>query len=204
MTIVVPSAILAEPCRVNAPEADVHECMFEDYKGSGDFDLCQFSESYQYISLDQGVPRCLSLLKLGGEIIIADCFRSKNYRPEVMKSTVGGGHPIANFRAVLESWPVAVISGTDITEQSAPSVEIEQGMSNILGFALPRVDAELKLKHPRVRWVLNRMVRLCLNERKRSRLDQRLDHQTRNRIASYIIGQECLPTIRRAWCRFPQ
>lgn len=37
-----------------------------------------------------------------------------------------------------------------------------------------------KMKRPRVRWVLNRMLRLYLNERKRSRLDHLLDHQTRN------------------------
>lgn len=181
VTIVVPSAILAERCRVNAPEADVHECMFEDYQGGGDFDLCLFSESYQYIPLDQGVPRCLTLLKPGGEIIISDCFRSANFRPETMVSTVGGGHPIANFRNALESWPVDMVSEEDITEQTAPSVEIEQGVFNIIGAAVTRVDEELQLKRPRVRWVLNRLVRLFMNERKRSRLDQRLNQQTRNR-----------------------
>lgn len=60
VTIIVPSAILAELCRVNAPEDDKHEFMFEDCKDGGNFDLCLSLKNYQYISLDQGVLRCMS------------------------------------------------------------------------------------------------------------------------------------------------
>lgn len=181
VTIVVPSPLLAERCRANAPEADVHECMFEDYKGPGDFDLCLFSESYQYIPLDEGVPRCLDLLKPGGQIIISDCFRSEGFTIAPGEATVGGGHPIAEFRAKLESWPVDVVSEEDITEATAPSVEIEQGLFNVLGYALTRVDTDLQATRPRLRWMLGKVIAAVMNERKRSRLDQRLNQQTRNR-----------------------
>ncbi len=179
--IVVPSPLLAERCRKNAPGAVVHECMFEDYPGEGPFDLCLFSESYQYIPLSEGVSGCLSLLKPGGEIIISDCFRSEGFTIEAGKSTVGGGHPIGDFRAALADWPVDVLSEEDITEATAPSVEIEQGLFNVLGSALTRVDDELAVKRPKMRWALDKLVRAVMNERKRSRLDQRLNQQTRNR-----------------------
>ncbi|MFK7875652.1 MAG: class I SAM-dependent methyltransferase [Paracoccaceae bacterium] len=181
VTIVVPSPLLAERCRVNAPNADVHECMFEDYQGPGDFDLCLFSESYQYIPLDQGVPRCLNLMKPSGQIIISDCFRTAAARVDGARTVVGGGHIIGQFRSVLAEWPVQVVSEEDITQSAAPSVEIEQGLFNVIGSAITRVDAELSAKKPRVRWALDKLIKLMMNERKRSRLDQRLNEQTRNR-----------------------
>lgn len=179
--IVVPSSVLAARCRENAPGAVVHECMFEDYPGKGPFDLCLFSESYQYIPLHEGVPRCLDLLKPGGEIVLSDCFRSQGFTITPGQSTVGGGHKIAEFRAALADWPVEVLSEEDITAATAPSVEIEQGLFNVLGAALTRVDTELGAKRPKLRWALDKLVRAVLNERKRSRLDQRLNQQTRNR-----------------------
>lgn len=179
--IVVPSPLLAERCRANAPEARVHECMFEDYAGEGDFDLCLFSESYQYIPLDDGVPRCLNLLKPGGQIIISDCFRSESFSIEAGQATVGGGHPVADFRSKLATWPVDVLSEDNITEATAPSVEIEQGLFNVLGYTLTRVDADLQATRPRLRWMLGKVIAGVMNERKRSRLDQRLNQQTRNR-----------------------
>jgi len=181
VVIVVPSPVLAERCRVNAPEADVHECMFEDYTGAGDFDLCLFSESYQYIPIADGVPGCLKLLKPGGEIIISDCFRSEEFAVAGGLATVGGGHLIADFRTALDSWPVQVLSEEDITEATAPSVEIEQGLFNVLGFALTRVDEDLTESRPKARWALNKVIKVLLDGRKRARLDQRLNQQTRNR-----------------------
>ncbi len=179
--IVVPSPLLAERCRLNAPGAEVHECMFEDYSGAGGFDLCLFSESYQYVRLDAGVPRCLDLLKPGGHIVISDCFRSEDFTLAPGMSTVGGGHMIGAFREALAVWPVEVVSEQDITASVAPSVEIEQGLFNVLGYALTRVDGELAQSRPISRWSLDKLVRLIMNERKRSRLDQRLNQQTRNR-----------------------
>lgn len=181
VTIVVPSPLLAERCRANAPEAEVHACMFEEYAGPGDFDLCLFSESYQYIPLDEGVPRCLALLRPGGQIIISDCFRSEAFAIAPGQSTVGGGHPVAQFRARLEAWPVEVVSEEDITEAAAPSVEIEQGLFNVLGYALARVDGDLQASRPRLRWMFGKVLGAVMNERKRARLDQRLNRQSRNR-----------------------
>ncbi len=181
VVIVVPSPLLAERCRANAPGASVHECMFEAYEGPGDFDLCLFSESYQYIPLEAGVPRCLDLLKPGGEIIISDCFRSESFAIAPGTSTVGGGHPIAHFREKLASWPLEVLSEEDITAATAPSVEIEQGLFNVLGYATRRVDEELSQKRPKARWAIEKALHMVMSARKRARLDQRLNQQTRNR-----------------------
>jgi MPBQ/MSBQ methyltransferase len=180
--IVVPSPFLAGRCRVNAPTARVHECMFEAFEAApASFDICLFSESFQYIPLDQGLPKCLTLLAPGGEIIVADCFRSPAYTGDRMLAPVGGGHRIATFREALGNLPLDIVSEEDVTMSAAPSVEIEQGLFNVFGYGLTRVDHEMALHKPRLRWVLHRAIRSLISERKRARLDQRLNQQARNR-----------------------
>lgn len=177
--IVVPSAFLARRCRENAPGATVHETTFEDFGGAGDFDLCLFSESYQYIPLDVGLSKCLTLLAEDGTIIISDCFRTPEYSVENLSAKVGGGHREARFRDVLEQSPVEVVFEEDITQAVAPSVDIEQALFNVFGYAATRIDEELSTAKPKVRWMINRVLRLLLSERRRARLDQRLNQKTR-------------------------
>jgi len=179
--IVIPSAFLAGRCRENAPEAVVHEMPFEAFGGTGPFDVCLFSESFQYIPMAKSLPKCLSLLAPGGQIVIADCFRSEAFARDPVRSTVGGGHGIAAFRNAIAANDLTILRQEDITAAVAPSVEIEQGMFNVIGHAVTRVDSELSDKKPTMRWLLNRAFRHVANGRKRERLAQRLVEQTRNR-----------------------
>jgi MPBQ/MSBQ methyltransferase len=178
--IVVPSPLLADRCRTNAPGAAVHECTFEDFTGTGPFDICLFSESFQYIPLDAGLSKCVDLLSAGGEIVLADCFRSGTQQREAGHRPVGGGHPVARFRQTLADLSLDVMSEDDITRHVAPSVEIEQGLFNVVGYGLTRVDTELADKRPRLRWGLQKALALVVNPRNRSRLHRRLNEQTRN------------------------
>lgn len=178
--IVVPSAFLAERCRVNAPGAVVHESTFQDANVVGPFDLCLFSESFQYIPLADGLPTCLELLKPTGHILIADCFRSEGFTPDKLKATCGGGHPIQKFRSFLSELPLTVIYEADITQAVAPSIDVEQGMFNVVGYGLTRVDEQLAEQKPKVRGIGHWVLRRVLSDRKRARLDQRLNQQTRN------------------------
>jgi len=177
--IVVPSAFLAERCRTNAPQAFVHEALFEDAEPEGPFDLCLFSESFQYIALPDGLPRCLDLLKPGGHVLIADCFRSEDFAPDKVHATVGGGHPIAKFRTFLAGLPLEVLSEEDITQSVAPSIDVEQGLFNVVGYGLSRVDSQMAVQRPKTRGVVHWVLRRMLSPRKRARLDQRLNQQTR-------------------------
>lgn len=178
--IVVPSAFLAVRCRENAPAATLHECRFEDFAGQGPFDLCLFSESFQYIPAELALRRCLTLLASGGEIVIADCFRSDSFQRDPVRATVGGGHPLAHFRATLATLPLDTLSEQDITQAVAPSVDLEQGLFNVFGLALTRIDAELSAKRPKSHWLLHRALALLISRRRRTRLSQRLNEQTRN------------------------
>ncbi|MBZ0128612.1 MAG: class I SAM-dependent methyltransferase [Rhodobacteraceae bacterium] len=179
--IVIPSAFLAERCRANAgPKARVHECRFEDFTTDRRFDLCLFSESYQYIPLDIALAKCLGLLADDGAVIIADCFRSDAYyadQEDVAK--VGGGHALKDFRALLAEMPVVVEAEEDITDAVAPSVEIEQEMFNVIGYAFRRSDEALSDARPVLYGTIRRIIGLLLGRRRRERLEQRLHQRTR-------------------------
>lgn len=177
--IVIPSQVLAERCRENAPAARVHECLFEAFESDRRFDVCLFSESFQYIPPEIALEKAAGLLDKGGEIVISDCFRSPGYRKENDEVVVGGGHRIARYRDAVEALGLKVLAEEDVTEAVAPSVEIEQDFYNVLGFTLSRIDRELREKKPWLRRSLAALVRLFIDERRRRRLDQRLNQRTR-------------------------
>lgn len=179
--IVVPSAFLAERCRANAPGAVVHQTTFEDFRTEPRFDLCLFSESFQYIPLDQGLPLAIAALAPGGGIVIADCFRTEAYRGRAAHGPKpGGGHPLERFRQTLAGLPLDVVSEEDITAAVAPSLDLEQGFFNVLGHGVTRIDAELAAKRPAARWMVGRMLRLALGRRRIRNLEGRLTGTDRN------------------------
>lgn len=185
--IVIPSAFLAERCRVNAPGATVHETKFEDYEGTGPYDLCLFSESFQYIHPLQSLPICDRLLTETGQIIIADCFRSKTYDGPEHRRPVGGGQHITSLYTWLEDQPFAVTSQEDITDAVAPSIDLEQQLFHVFGHAMTRVDDELSAKKPKSRFVLGSILKMALSKRKRLRLTERLTetHRTSDAFREY-------------------
>lgn len=178
--IVVPSDFLAERCRVNAPEAKIHQCTFEEATPEGQFDICLFSESYQYIPLETGLSKALSFLKPGGSVVIADCFRTDAYEGRhVHGPKPGGGHHLSNFRKMLADMPVSTASEEDITTDVAPSIDLEQGFFNVVGHGVTRIDGELLDKRRKTRWLIARFIRLIVPQKRREALMQRLTEQTR-------------------------
>lgn len=178
--IVVPSAFLAARCRVNAPEAVVHECRLEDFNGSGPFDLCLFSESFQYIPLRESLPRCDRLLAPGGQILIADCFRAEGFQGrKAIGAQPGGGHGERPFRAAVETSAFHIVAEEDITAAVAPSIDLEQQLYAVLGHGVTRLSDELRDKRPLGRWMLVRLIGLFLSRKRRANLMQRLTGGTR-------------------------
>ncbi|MBY6049160.1 class I SAM-dependent methyltransferase [Vannielia litorea] len=177
--IVVPSPFLASRCRQNASEARVHQCFFEEFSGAGGFDLCLFSESFQYIPHELALEEAFGLLKPSGQVLIADCFRSEHYEGVKRSQTVGGGHRLAAMRKTVAAMDLTVEAEEDITEAVAPSIDLEQGLFNVIGHAVSRVDEELKLKRPKTRWTLAFAIKRMVSERRLFRLNERLNEQKR-------------------------
>ncbi len=172
--IVVPSPLLAARCRQNAPEAKVHEMPFEDFASDDKFDLCLFSESFQYIPLDLALDKALGYITDTGHVLIADCFRSDNFTRSGKTRIAGGGHPVTKFREALDDRPVSVLKEEDITEAVAPSIDLEQALFHVFGDAITLIDAEMTAKKPKARWLLSKTLNTFLGKRRAHRLNQRL------------------------------
>jgi len=182
--IVVPSAFLAARCRVNAPGASVHECMLEEFAGTGLFDLCLFSESFQYIPLSESLPKCAGLLAPGGQVLIADCFRTEAYRGrKAHGAQPGGGHSVTAFRAAVEASPFALVAEEEITDAVAPSIDLEQQLFNVLGHGVTRVSDEIRSKRRLAHWALARLFGLFLSAKRRRNLMHRLTGTSRSSAA---------------------
>lgn len=182
--IVVPSAYLAARCRVNAPGATVHEMTFEAFAGQGPFDLCLFSESFQYIPMQASLPKCRALLAPGGVVVLADCFRSDAYQGRAVHGPQpGGGHSLTRFRAELSAGGWAVAEEHEITEAVAPSIDLEQGFFNVLGHGVTRLRDEMAAKRPGSLWLLKRLISLALGPVQRERLMERLTGHARDAAA---------------------
>lgn len=185
--IVVPSAYLAECCRRNAPEARIHHCKFEDYAGNEVFDICLFSESFQYIPMMTSLPGCAGLLGADGAVLIADCFRTDAYLGrEEQGPQPGGGHRLSSFHAALLSTPFGVAAEEDITDAVAPSIDLEQGFYNVLGVGLTGTAAEFRAKKPVINWLLTRVIHLFLSRKRRENLLKRL-HETNRNSANFLL-----------------
>jgi MPBQ/MSBQ methyltransferase len=189
--IVVPSEYLASRCRINAPQAVVHECYFQDLASTGGFDLCLFSESFQYIPAKYALEKARNLLNATGEILIGDCFRSKSFVRATGRYICGGGHGIAKFRKVLAAEPLVVLAEMDITAAVAPSIDVEQALFNVLGRGLLSSDAEMQKKRPFLAWCAHRALSLLISAPKRVRLAERLFLQSRN-SATFIANNTYL------------
>jgi len=187
--IVVPSPFLAERCRANAPQATVHLCKFEDFETDQEFDLCLFSESFQYIPYKTAIERAQKYVKPNGNILIADCFRITSADKTDKTRRVGGGHSITEFQSYLQASDITVTSSEDITTAVAPSIDLEQELFNVFGHAIKRVDGELQTGKPTLRWFLARLLRMILNEKRRYRLGQRLFEKERTSQAFITHNQ---------------
>lgn len=178
--IVVPSPFLAARCRETAQGATVHECTFEAFQGAGPFDLCLFSESFQYIPMAESLPKCARLLAPGGQVLIADCFRTEAYLGRNSHGPQpGGGHRLADYREAVAESAFVIAAEDDITAAVAPSIDLEQALFHVLGHGVTRVSDEIHAKRPAAHWALARVIGLFLSRKRRDNLMHRLTGTSR-------------------------
>ena len=180
--IVVPSKILAERCESNAGSGvEVHVMRFEEFSPAPRFDVCLFSESFQYIPIDVALTNAAACLREGGEILIADCFRTGTYYEEWSDvGLVGGGHSLGSFREAVNSGSFELLHEEDITNAVAPSVELEQQFYNLIGLWVSRTDRHLETSHPFARQILRFGLLVFAGRRRLLRLRRRLAGNYKN------------------------
>ncbi|MFN3840640.1 MAG: class I SAM-dependent methyltransferase [Cyclobacteriaceae bacterium] len=116
----LPSILTEKAAQRLQGKATVHMMRFEDFSTDEKFDLCLFSESYQYIDMTKGFAQSLRVLKPGGHILLADFFRTEAEGT----SPLGGGHRLVQFYDLLKQQPFDVVEDMDITEAIAPTMTL--------------------------------------------------------------------------------
>ena len=157
----------------------VYEMKFEEFETDKTYDLCLFSESFQYIPMEVSFPKVATLLKPNGHLIIADCFRTEAYYQPDRTSRVGGGHALTAYREALKTCAFHVLSEEDITTSVAPSVQVEQDLFHVIGLGVDRFDDELQSKRPMARKMIHGVLGMILSKRRRANLYDRLTGNTR-------------------------
>jgi SAM-dependent methyltransferase len=107
-------------------DAKVYKTKFESYESDKKYDLILFSESFQYIPMDESIPRALEYLNEGGHILLGDFFR----RDIPGKHPIGGGHKWKEWENKLPQFPVDVVFEKDITEETAKTIDIVNQLTN--------------------------------------------------------------------------
>lgn len=130
LTCLAPDPYLIEKTRVNTDGkaktiTDLYENVEDEAAES--FDLVLMSESCQYIGVQKGWEQNRKYLKPGGHVLIADFFKIKpTDRSDLSKS----GHKKERFMEVAKAHGFELVKEVDITPQTAPTMDIYQGVIN--------------------------------------------------------------------------
>ncbi len=106
--------------------APIHTKKFEDLTVNKEFDLVLFSESFQYIPIDNALENAKKHLKPGGHILICDFFQRDHVEG---KSWLGGGHKWSDWEKQLPAHNLTEIKSKDITEETAPTIDVVNAMT---------------------------------------------------------------------------
>ena len=114
--------------------AELHQSRYEDLNTTSLFDLILFSESFQYIRLEDVFVQSQKFLKPGGFLLICDFFNREEapdgeppFQPDE-KSPISGGHGINRFLELVEDQPFRQLHDQDITAETAPSLDIMKNL----------------------------------------------------------------------------
>lgn len=119
---VSPSSFLAQQAReLLQGKCEIFECFYEELHTEKRYDLVLFSESFQYIDPETAIQKTLGLLKPEGWMLICDVFK----RSINEKSPISGGHYLTRFYEAADKFPLRQMKDLDITDQTAPSRDIE-------------------------------------------------------------------------------
>jgi SAM-dependent methyltransferase len=119
-----------------AEKCEIFECGYENLETEKRYDLILFVESFRYINLPRALAGTSKLLNAGGSLLICDIFRKDVDEDEVRQSN---GHNLNKFYELIETYPFTLVEDIDITDQTAPNIDL---LNEMLGkVAMPVADS---------------------------------------------------------------
>lgn len=194
--MITPSPLQAEIGREKLGTGGrVHETKFEDFEGTGPYDVCLFSESFQYVKLEKSLDKLKAILAPGGRVVIADCFRSDAYKGDRQP---GGGHRHSEFLKQIAAYGFEIAQDNDVTEAAAQSMAIDQNFYR--EFASPAVEQVQNLlahKRPVLYWFLRQAYRLFVPRSERENITARLKADYRSPEAFSAVNTYRFLSLKR-------
>ena len=139
---VTPSTFFTSLIAANTDgKSEIFQTTFEELKTDKKYDLVLFCESFQYIDIEKGFEMAMGLLNENGHILISDYFK-RDKKAVMGKSPLSGGHKIIKFNEVMKGLPLSEIKRVDITEQTAPNLDLVNDLLHNL--ALPSIECVMK------------------------------------------------------------
>lgn len=176
--MLTPSEVQVELARETlGTRAIVHHSRLEEFTSARQFDVCLFSESFQYMPMAASLPKVKSLLAAGGRVVIADCFRSDGFQGG---RQVGGGHRFSALLREIETQGFAISEDEDVTAMAAPTITLDQRIyREVLSPIVTQVDAAFARRRPKLHWLASGAYRLFVSKAARNRLQKRLAAENR-------------------------
>ena len=141
----------------------IYECKFEDFqlnKKLIQYQLAFFSESFQYVKLDESFQILDQILTDNGRVIIFDFFKKDNVEGV---SPLGGGHKLNDFYNIVEKYDYNILSDIDVTQNLSPNLKLvnEVLVDRLLPFS-DTLNKFLSTRYPKVyrflKWVLRKKI----------------------------------------------
>lgn len=155
----------------------VHQARLEAFESPMRYDVCLFSESFQYIRLNRVFPALEGLLAPGGRVVITDCFRTDAWDGG---RAVGGGHRWTDFISAVGEAGYDIVANEDVTALAAPTIALDrlfyrEAVTPILG----EVRGMLQARRPALNWIATQLYRLLVRRAERDRIAARLKAEYR-------------------------
>ena len=160
----------------------VHLSRLEDFATDRRFDVCLFSESFQYMPMAVSLPKVKAMLKPGSRVVIADCFRSENYKGG---RQIGGGHRFTTFVAESGKAGFRITSDEDVTAMAAGTILLDRGVyREVIAPIVADLSQAIRVRSAALHWLLGSGYRLFVKRAERERIADRLkaEHRTPERF----------------------
>jgi len=163
-------------------KVQVHLSRLEEFATGRKFDVCLFSESFQYMPMSVSLPKAKSMLTPGGRVVIADCFRSENYKGG---RQIGGGHRFTNLASAAVEAGFRIVSDEDVTAMAAGTILLDQRVyREVIAPIVAEAGQSIRARSLVLHWLIGRVYRLFVRPAERDRVADRLkaEHRTPERF----------------------
>ena len=193
----VPAASLAKLVRkqqARFPEikSRFFECRFEDLPFNElehQYDVCLFSESFQYISMEASFELLQKILKPGGIVVICDFFKTEHHGDGGPgDGSFGGGHAMADFYRKVKESRFELVRDEDITKRVSPNLQL---VNDLLHDTIKPVgltlDRYLSDNYPKISWLIKKLLRKKLDRMNYKYFEGHRNKETFERYKTYHL-----------------